>query len=227
MITAQHILNEVKILYPRGTTNKDIVDMLRQVKDDMNSMYGDPKFQFQHDRETWEKDNLLEFSIDEYSPDTITLYFKHGNQDEFVRRVKELPLLQKHGWFIRNETNYALYLERASSGKRVKVPRYLYHTTDAYDYDEILDKGLIPTLSLGRGKPDQWHSHQYPPRIFLTLHPEEIRYRQLIFKIDTTKVKGAKFHRDYQWQQQAVWTDSYIPPEAISVYQDPYHKEDI
>jgi len=78
--------------------------------------------------------------------------------------------------------------------KRMKPPKYLYHSTRSLDsVKEILKNGLIPKETDFK----KWSkSLAYPKLIFFETEPSRHRWGQYVFKIDTEKLPDHKFYTD-------------------------------
>ena len=216
MITAQDILNEVEVIYPKSVDGEAIEKLLYQIQDNINSRIEVPDYENEDDINVWKWGHFLNIIVDFEDKEEITVIFKGDHRDEFAKHVRALPLLQHYGWFIRNEYPGEILLEPIYPKNKVRVPKYLYHSTRASNVEEILKNGLVPTTSIGK---HSWHVLEYPPRVFLSDAPRGITTGSVVLQIDTTAIRGVVFHKDAEWDT-GFWTSSYIPPEAISRYID-------
>ena len=212
---------------------------------------GPPRFQHEMDRRMWRED----LTFDEW----VGLFFPAPDFGLKFRRLDdalevELPcreafgalstgvatLAPRLGWFVvtTNPQRYRVILQ-ARQGKKVEVPPFLYHVTDASNVPSILRRGLIPRhrgedADVGLGVTHR----RYPDRVYLardrrhleklidafvmrdagsgwqgeTLHSP---YR--VLRVDTSKtLPGTKFYEDPDYRQ-GVYTHTNIPAAAITV----------
>ena len=128
------------------------------------------------------------------------------------------------------------------------APRFLYHASPEFNEKQILANGLSRKSKssdfddgydnriyffdyFNKGDITKYMSQLFPDVINRYVNANREFFKQtnrilipfIVFKIDTTKLSGFKFHHDehshgYQEGTGPVWTDSGdIPPDALSV----------
>ncbi len=163
----------------------------------------------------------------------LGIFEPYGGLDKWVKR---------YGWFVsywnQPQRSYQVHITLEKNyGERVQPPQFLYRFEVTGQEQRILKRGFTPK----KGDNEMW---QYPPRVYLfttynlskireiafhminvDMSPEDIYYGDghslpiTVYQVDTTKLnKGIKFFADLDAQKEnAVWTYSNIPPQAISI----------
>jgi hypothetical protein len=112
--------------------------------------------------------------------------------------------------------------------KRIKPPKYIYHSTDSLEkVKSILKFGLIPKSS---EESERWKtmSLAFPELIFFETEPNRNRWGMYVFKIDTDELKDYKFYTDINLDARnqgfigdsklrALVTNKSIPPDKIEL----------
>lgn len=179
-------------------------------------------------------------NLDYFNINIPKKYSDRSDFDEFIALIDKAA--KNRGWFLHSynfrglsrvhaifHPNYGLLINR--------VPQFVYHITNTSNSDSIMKRGLIPREKDNEGR-------KLPPRIYLYLDKDDLvaiannwmmqnavaNYYGVeasnrgsesfaLLAVDTTKLKGAKFYRDpeFQGNRKAVWTYSPIPASAIDI----------
>lgn len=157
---------------------------------------------------------------------------------------------ENFGWSVhsnkKGEESVSIVVEK-NYGERVKeIPDQLYHLASIENISSILRKGLVPRRPVSKHSEDK--SREYLPRVYVTttlrligrlflnfnyddyadamMNGSKIRQMHITLVIDSKKLsKGTKFYKDQEFsgdevENEALWTYSRIPPDAISIHED-------
>ena len=112
--------------------------------------------------------------------------------------------------------SYDIYLKDAK-GKRVKPPKYVYHSSPVKNREKIKKEGI--KISRPKNWKDAYLS--YMPSIFVTADNEDVWNTNYdLWKIDTTKIDNKwwvdlNLHKSFNWKAKALMTLENIPSHAI------------
>ncbi len=156
---------------------------------------------------------LIGLRFGDYAAEDIFNHFSKFPWDSFFK---------KYGYYLSTSEKTADLLEllaHANYDKEIKVPRFVYHTTDIRNKNKILREGL-KAFNHNKLTKDL-------PRIYVALTMKGLEFiaksfstkwfkTQALFRIDTTKLRrGTKWHEDMDYHTDGAWTYTNIPPKAI------------
>lgn len=112
----------------------------------------------------------VDFLIGRFSQSIDLILIDKENIDD----LKEI--VDKHNWYIEHGDGRRFRItQKYVDAARVKIPKFLYHTTPSQNVESILSNGL-------KAKSEDIR-HTYPPRIYVADNHESLKYLEKELKI--------------------------------------------
>jgi len=113
---------------------------------------------------------------------------------------------------------FKIYMKDAM-GKRIKPPKYVYHSSSIKNREKIQSEGI--KVSYPKNWKQEGKQIDYMPSIFAVKSNKNIWHGQGdVWQIDTTKIdnkwwEDLNLYKNTNWGNNAIMTFEDIPPEAI------------